>query len=108
VVFDANTRLCVERGTGPDPYGDDIDTRHTVAVGVPASVRSMLTRVSDPSDGRIYTVVSYRIRVPTTLDVRVGDRLVAPGGSVYVVDQVANDEPSWQTGFGTRIEARDG
>lgn len=106
MVYDANTRLAVRRGNAADPYGDEIDSLHTIANGIRASVRSINTRVSDPSDGRVYTVVSYRIRVPTWLDIEVGDRLVTEAGDTYVVDSIAADEPSWGTGFGRRVEAR--
>jgi hypothetical protein len=106
-IYDTNTRINVQRGVAPDAYGDESDTTHVVATDVPASIRSLMIRTSDPSDGRVYTVITYRIRVPQTQDVQVGDRLITPDGSTYVVEQVAADIPSWDTGtFGKRIEAR--
>lgn len=106
MVFDRNTRVSVRRGATTDDYGDPVDTMTMVAYRVPASVRSTTYRESSPDQGRVFLAVFWRVRLPYGTDVRIGDRLYTDEGQTLVVEYIADDEPSWGTGFGIRVEAR--
>ena len=107
IVFLANRRVSILRGTVTDTFGDPKDLDTPVQTRVPASVRetrSIVTTVSDTRGQQIRLLVG---RLPIGTDIRPGDRILdEASGETFIVDAIEPTAQSPVMDTGVRLDLR--
>lgn len=88
MIARANTTIEILRGTTTDTYGDQQQDDYPVARDIAVSLIEDNQTTSRRADNRPQTMRYFKTRVPSTVDVRIGDRIRDKAGTVYVVDDI--------------------
>jgi hypothetical protein len=89
LMFLANSRISILRGTYQDPDDDTADSNQAIAVDVPASLVQMTQVVSSPETGRSVDIKYIQGFVRPRVDILKGDRVTDQNGVTYSVDSVS-------------------
>lgn len=89
-VFVPTTTVTIQRGTGTDSYGDQVDSGQVRATGVPAAISELRQRTHQPAEQRGRVSEQFRIRLRPGVDLAEQDRLLDERtGAYYQVGEVS-------------------